>query len=86
MLIDTKGGNLEVEPTREGSGTLDATDSSALRAAFELCQAGFGDVRYVRAGGEGGRLIHIHHYHVSLLVYRYTKLSTGEKRKRARVR
>lgn len=40
-------------PWLEGSGTLDATDSSALRAAFELCQAGFGDVRYVRGGLPG---------------------------------
>ena len=50
VLIDTKGGDLTTEPTRVGSGKLDATDSSALRAAFELCQAGFSDVRYVRGG------------------------------------
>ena len=53
IVIDTKGGDLEVEPTRKGSGTLDVTDSSSLRAAFELCQAGFKDVRYVRGGLPG---------------------------------
>jgi rhodanese-related sulfurtransferase len=53
VVIDTKGGDLDVEPTRTGSGTLDATDSSALRAAFELCQAGFADVRYARGGLPG---------------------------------
>lgn len=63
VVIDTKGGDLEVEPTRKGSGTLDATDSSALRAAFELCQAGCRDVRYVRGGLPGaieaGRVVEI---------------------------
>lgn len=53
VLIDTKGGDLTVPPKREGSGQLDPTDSQCLRAAFELKQAGFKDVRYVRGGLPG---------------------------------
>ena len=49
VLIDMKGGDLDVDPVPKGNGTLDKTDSAALRAAFELCQAGVcKDVRYVR--------------------------------------
>ena len=40
VLIDVKGGDLSVAPAREGSGVLDVTDSQALRAAYELSQAG----------------------------------------------
>ena len=53
VLIDTKGGDLTSPPVREGSGQLDPTDSQCLRAAFELKQAGFKDVRYVRGGLPG---------------------------------
>ena len=53
VLIDTKGGDLTTEPVRQGSGQLDATDSQSLRAAFELRQAGFKDVRYVKGGLPG---------------------------------
>ena len=53
VLIDTKGGDLTVPPKREGSGQLDPTDSQCLRAAFELKQAGFRDVRYVKGGLPG---------------------------------
>jgi len=31
VLIDMKGGNLDVEPVPKGNGTIDATDSAALR-------------------------------------------------------
>jgi hypothetical protein len=53
VLIDTKGGDLTTEPVRQGSGQLDPTDSQSLRAAFELRQAGFKDVRYVKGGLPG---------------------------------
>lgn len=53
VLIDTKGGDLSSPPVRKGSGQLDPTDSQCLRAAFELKQAGFKDVRYVRGGLPG---------------------------------
>ena len=53
VLIDVKGGDLSVAPAREGSGVLDVTDSQALRAAYELSQAGFRDVRYARGGLPG---------------------------------
>ena len=53
VLIDVKGGDCGVAPAREGSGVLDVTDSQALRAAYELSQAGFRDVRYARGGLPG---------------------------------
>mgnify|MGYP001159329751 CR=1 FL=1 len=55
VLIDTKGGDLATSPTADGtSGVYDQTDSQALRAAFELTQAGdFKDVRYVKGGLPG---------------------------------
>lgn len=55
VVVDTKGGNLDVDPTAAGtSGVYDTTDSQSLRAVFELTQAGdFGDVRYVKGGLPG---------------------------------
>ena len=57
VVVDVKGGDLDVEPrgAKEGaSGVYDRSDSQALRAAFELTQAGdFPDVRYVKGGLPG---------------------------------
>ena len=57
VVVDVKGGNLDVEPrgSKAGaSGVYDRSDSQALRAAFELTQAGdFSDVRYVKGGLPG---------------------------------
>jgi rhodanese-related sulfurtransferase len=54
VVVDTKGGDLDVSPkspSAGSSGVYDTSDSQALRAAFELTQAGdFPDVRYVKGG------------------------------------
>lgn len=57
VVVDVKGGDLDVDPRGAesgSSGVYDRSDSQALRAAFELTQAGdFPDVRYVKGGLPG---------------------------------
>ena len=57
VVVDGKGGDLDVDPRGAesgSSGVYDRSDSQALRAAFELTQAGdFPDVRYVKGGLPG---------------------------------
>ena len=57
VVVDGKGGDLDVDPRGAesgSSGVYDRSDSQALRAAFELTQTGdFPDVRYVKGGLPG---------------------------------
>ena len=57
VVVDVKGGDLDVDPRGAesgSSGVYDRSDSQALRAAFELTQTGdFPDVRYVKGGLPG---------------------------------
>ena len=51
ILLDLRGGDLSIEPKKSGtSGTYDRGDSNSLRAAYELIQCGYTDVRYVPGG------------------------------------
>ena len=51
ILIDLRGGDLSIEPKKStSSGQYDRGDSNSLRAAYELIQCGYTDVRYVPGG------------------------------------
>lgn len=50
ILLDLRGGDLSIEPKSGSSGTYDRGDSNSLRAAYELIQSGYTDVRYVPGG------------------------------------
>ena len=50
ILVDLRGGDLDIEPNLGSTSVSDAGDSNALRAAYELVQSGYRDVRYVKGG------------------------------------
>ena len=49
-LIDLRGGDLTLAPNTGSTSVSDRGDSTSLRAAYELVQAGYTDVRYVPGG------------------------------------
>jgi len=50
ILVDLRGGDLDIEPNVGSTSVSDAGDSNALRAAYELVQSGYRDVRYIKGG------------------------------------
>ena len=49
-LIDLRGGDLTLAPNTGSTSVSDRGDSTSLRAAYELVQVGYTDVRYVPGG------------------------------------
>lgn len=50
ILLDLRGGDLSIAPNTGSTSVSDRGDSLSLRAAYELVQAGYSDVRYVVGG------------------------------------
>ena len=50
VLVDLRGGDLDIAPLNGSTAVSDRGDSLSLRAAYELVQAGYTDVRYVPGG------------------------------------
>jgi len=50
VLVDLRGGDLDIAPLNGSTAVSDRGDSLSLRAAYELVQAGYTDIRYVPGG------------------------------------